>query len=208
MTSLATSTPDQLLDDDGYPTDEALAAIGSFTGTADELAAFLGSLMHYGSVRVDGFVDGYSNPAKRLTLVTGGWSGSESVVTALQETMFHIVGWESSSRGGKHTYTFTHGQWDSAIPWGKPTGPDPDRKAAMSQHNVTTETTGEYTEVTVDGLFRMTIVNGLATLHLANEDVHVERDEASRAMTIAPYHPRLAYVAPEARAQLRADLGL
>lgn len=52
----------------------------------------------------------------------------------------------------------------------------------MSQHNVTTETNGEYTEITVEGLFRMTVVNGLglATLHLANDDVHVERDEASR----------------------------
>lgn len=78
----------------------------------------------------------------------------------------------------------------------------------MSQHQVTTETTGDATEITVDGLFRMTIVNGLATLHLANQDVHVEQDKESNTLTVAPYHPRLAYVAPELRAQVRADLGL
>ena len=44
------------------------------------------------------------------------------------------------------------------------------------------------------------------TIHLANQDVHVERSED--VMTIAPYHPRLAYVAPELRSQIRAELGL
>jgi len=78
----------------------------------------------------------------------------------------------------------------------------------MSQHKVTTETTGDSTEITVDGLFRMTVVNGLATIHLASQDVHVEQDKSVNILTIAPYHPRLAYVAPELRDQVRAELGL
>ncbi|HEX9225236.1 MAG TPA: hypothetical protein VF885_01105 [Arthrobacter sp.] len=78
----------------------------------------------------------------------------------------------------------------------------------MSQHNVTTETTGDSTEITVDGLFRMTIVNGLATLHLADPGVFVEHDKSTNVMTLAPYHPRLAYVAPELRTQRRVELGL
>lgn len=81
-------------------------------------------------------------------------------------------------------------------------------KGTMPQHHVTTETTGDSTTVTVSGLFRMTIVNGLATLHLANRDVHVEQDKAANALTVAPYHPRLAYLAPELRDQVRAELGL
>lgn len=52
----------------------------------------------------------------------------------------------------------------------------------------------------------MTIVNGLATMHLANDEVHVDRYEGT--FVIAPYHPQLAYVAPELRAQRRAELGL
>ncbi len=78
----------------------------------------------------------------------------------------------------------------------------------MSQHQVTTETTGDATEITVGGLFRMTIVNGLATLHLANQGVHVEQDKTANTITVAPYHPRLAYVAPELHDQVRAELGL
>lgn len=76
----------------------------------------------------------------------------------------------------------------------------------MSRHSVTTETTGEYTEITVDGLLRMTVVDGLATIHLDNENVHMDRSDD--VVTIAPYHPRLAYVAPELRDLVRAELGL
>ncbi|MBG0738743.1 hypothetical protein IV500_04830 [Paeniglutamicibacter antarcticus] len=78
----------------------------------------------------------------------------------------------------------------------------------MSLHHVTTETTGNSTTVTIDGLFRMTVVNGLATIHLAGKDVYVERDDSANVITVAPYHPRLAYVAPELRDQIRAELGL
>ena len=76
----------------------------------------------------------------------------------------------------------------------------------MSRHSVTTETTGEYTEITVDGLLRMTVVDGLATIHLDNENVHMDRsaDVANNALS----HPRLAYDAPELRDLVRAELGL
>jgi hypothetical protein len=78
----------------------------------------------------------------------------------------------------------------------------------MSQHKVTTETSGDSTQVTVDGVLWMSIVDGLVTIRLANDGVYVERDESVNGMTIAPYHPRLAYVAPEAREAIRAELGL
>lgn len=78
----------------------------------------------------------------------------------------------------------------------------------MSQHKVTTETSGDSTQVTVDGVLWMSIDGGLVTIRLANDSVYVERDETVNGMTIAPYHPRLAYVAPEAREAIRAELGL
>lgn len=78
----------------------------------------------------------------------------------------------------------------------------------MSQHKVTTETSGESTQVTVDGVLWMSIVHGLVTIRLANDGVHVEQDEAVNGMTIAPFHPRLAYVAPEHRDAVRRELGL
>lgn len=120
LASISRMLSRQLIDNEGYPTDEALEGLGTFDGTADEMADYVGRLMHNGSARVEDYVDDFKLPGKRLTLVTGGWTGCESVISGLQETMFHIVGWESSARGGKHTYTFTLEQWDSVFPWGIP----------------------------------------------------------------------------------------
>ncbi|GAA4033392.1 hypothetical protein GCM10023063_16260 [Arthrobacter methylotrophus] len=78
----------------------------------------------------------------------------------------------------------------------------------MSQHKVTTETSGDSTQITVDDVLWMSIVDGLITIRLANDGVYAERDESVNGMTIAPYHPRLAYVAPEAREAVRAEVGL
>jgi hypothetical protein len=73
---------------------------------------------------------------------------------------------------------------------------------------VTTETTGDTTEVTVEGLLTMTIQNGRAVIELANVNVHVDRDLPANLLTISPFHPRLAYVAPELHDEFRAELNL
>ncbi|ACL42291.1 hypothetical protein Achl_4340 (plasmid) [Pseudarthrobacter chlorophenolicus A6] len=78
----------------------------------------------------------------------------------------------------------------------------------MANHKVTTETAGDSARVTVDGVLWMSISDGHITIRLANDGVYVERDEEVNGITIAPYHPRLAYVAPELRDQMRAELGL
>lgn len=116
----ATEPDDELIDEDGYPTDEALDRISAFTGTAEEMAAYVQSLMYNGQAAVEDFVDVIGHPGKRLSLITGGWSGCESVVGALHGTMFHIMGWESSFRGGRHTYTFSLEQWNMTFAWGNP----------------------------------------------------------------------------------------
>lgn len=78
----------------------------------------------------------------------------------------------------------------------------------MSSSKVITQTTGDVTEVTVDGLLKMTIHNGTAVVELANENVHVDRDLPTNLLTITPFHPRLAYVAPELHDEFRAELNL
>lgn len=60
----------------------------------------------------------------------------------------------------------------------------------MSQHKVTTETTGDSTQVTVDGVLWMSIVDGRITIRLAHDGVYVEPNESVNGMSIAPYHPR------------------
>jgi hypothetical protein len=111
---------DELIDEDGYPTDAALDRISTFTGTAEEMTAYVQSLMHNGRSQLEDFTDDFGRPGKRLVLVTGGWSGCESVIGALQGTMFHLMGWESSFRGGKHTYAFSLPQWEMSFAWGHP----------------------------------------------------------------------------------------
>lgn len=115
--------PEELIDEDGYPTEEALAHLRTFHGTAEDLVAYVRSLMHNGRSVLEEVTDDYGRPEKRLTLITGGWSGCESVVSALSETMFHLMFWESSFRGGKHTFTFSPAQSEMSLHWGIPTAP-------------------------------------------------------------------------------------
>lgn len=78
----------------------------------------------------------------------------------------------------------------------------------VSQYKVTTATTGDSTHVTVDGLLQISITGGRVTIELDNKDIHVDRDVPANMLTILPYHPRLAYVAPELHDEVRAELGL
>lgn len=112
--------PDELIDDDGYPTDEALDHLRTFAGTTEEIVSYVRSLMYNGLSVLEDYTNGFGKPEKRLTLITAGWSGCESVVGALHETMFHLMFWESSFRGGKHTYTFSLPQWEMSLAWGNP----------------------------------------------------------------------------------------
>lgn len=41
---------------------------------------------------------------KKVTLVTGGWSGNEDIVRALDTNLAFRLSWEASFRGGKHIY--------------------------------------------------------------------------------------------------------
>lgn len=122
--------PDELIDDDGYPTDEALDHLRTFHGSTEDLVAYVRSLMHNGRSALEDYTNDYGVPEKRLTLITGGWSGCESVVSALSGTMFHLMFWESSFRGGKHTFTFSQAQWEMSLHWGLAAAPAPDQSQA------------------------------------------------------------------------------
>jgi hypothetical protein len=111
-----------VLDDDGYPTEDGLVALDQFDGAPEALVAYIGTMMeHYGFANVEDFIDDFGNvPSKRLTLVTGGWSGCEEVIGRLSNTLFHFAFWESSWRGGKHTYVIPAKLWGHEGWWGKP----------------------------------------------------------------------------------------
>lgn len=87
-----------MLDDDGYPTDEALDIVAAWPHTdIPGLIAFVRDLWRYPNFWTD---DG-----DRLCISTGGWSGNESLIAAMQRNrMFWIMCWYRSMRGGHYDF--------------------------------------------------------------------------------------------------------
>jgi len=96
-------------DEDGYPTEELLEYIKSYSYTdgwkplMDLVYAEWSYDFPYRAITVeeDHFV---------YELSTGGWSGNESLVDALKENhMFWIINWYSSRRGGHYVFKIRKG---------------------------------------------------------------------------------------------------
>jgi hypothetical protein len=93
------------LDDDGYPTDETLTLIRKFGSIGEAtpnwalLLAFCTSIWRYPD-----YVE-ISEDGRRFVFATGGWSGNESIIEALQGNgFFWILCWFQSERGGRHVF--------------------------------------------------------------------------------------------------------
>ncbi|MFS0885353.1 hypothetical protein [Aeromicrobium sp. 179-A 4D2 NHS] len=103
-----------LLDDDGYPTDEAIEYIENFRGTPQHLTTLIADLWHLYDI------EPVSDPETghvTVELVTCGWSGNESIISALNQTSYRLLGWQSSERGGRHVYEFGADFWTSEAVW-------------------------------------------------------------------------------------------
>lgn len=85
-------------DEDEYPTEDTLQRIANWSWTDFE------ALLEY----VTACVDGYGRAWKEndeFRIATGGWSGNESIIDALQKnTVFWAMYWNSSHRGGLYTF--------------------------------------------------------------------------------------------------------
>ena len=97
------------LDDDGYPTDTALNTITdwSFDRGWIPLMEFVKSLWwtpEFGWRQLD-INDDNNHPVHQYTLVTGGWSGNESIILAMQKNYFFwATAWVQSRRGGHYIF--------------------------------------------------------------------------------------------------------
>lgn len=106
------------LDEDGYPTKDALDAIINFSYEKDynDLFKFIESLWHlkwFGWNAEDPKVETYTSydgvlcerTSTEYFLSTAGWSGNESLIKAMQaNSMFWSDCWVSSRRGGHYEF--------------------------------------------------------------------------------------------------------
>lgn len=87
-------------DKDGYPTEATLEAIKQWPHTD-----FAGLMDFCGEAwRYPDYWDRTFN-GRRIEAHTGGWSGNESIVTALQDNfIFWTICWMESKRGGHFVF--------------------------------------------------------------------------------------------------------
>lgn len=87
--------------EDGYPTEEELELIRNWPlGDQNGLLKWLEDNWHFGDW-------GFRRGEDYLELHTGGWSGNEEIIGALQESrsLFWLFNWQRSERGGHYYFT-------------------------------------------------------------------------------------------------------
>ncbi len=92
-------------DVDRYPTDKDLDFIKNWDiKDISGLIEFLESIWWMADW-------GFKQLGNKLELHTGGWSGNESIIGALQQTMFWMMTWQKSERGGHYWF-----EWGKQAP--------------------------------------------------------------------------------------------
>lgn len=92
------------LDKDGYPSEKTLHAIEIWLDDYGSLMFFIQDYieLNYGwcsGDRPDGFDTGV------WSVITGGWSGNESIINALKKNkLFWLNHWQQSTRGGSYIF--------------------------------------------------------------------------------------------------------
>ena len=99
------------LDNEGYPTDEFLEKIGKFEVIPD-IWEFIEEIRNAWWADDWGFkltkiykIKGWNSGKYRtLQLHTEGWSGNESIIEALKNSMLWVMYWQKSIRGGHYYF--------------------------------------------------------------------------------------------------------
>ena len=97
-----------------YPSEADIKAIEEFKGKPLDLASLVCTTWKY----EDYAKMTHRNGKTYLRLATGGWSGNEEVIYALQGTMFWAVYWHRSTRGGLYEFIIED-ESNFVADWGK-----------------------------------------------------------------------------------------
>lgn len=90
-----------------YPSDEHLESIREWSGSWRELMTLVRELWWKANLRgwCTAHIVNEMDDVLKYEISTGGWSGNESLVEALQEnTMFWLSCWQQSRRGGHYIF--------------------------------------------------------------------------------------------------------
>ena len=84
-------------DNNGYPTDESLEYIETYQGDYEDLLQEVAlAFTDYGT---------YTNYNNKWCFATGGWSGNEMIINALESNhLFWALCWQASRRGGYYEF--------------------------------------------------------------------------------------------------------
>lgn len=115
----------EMFGSDGYPTDEWLDYMRTFTGTTGQLVELLTKAMRNGGVMVESKLDDFKRPIREVYMFTGGWSGCESIIGHLERSFFWFAYWYQSRRGGGYWFHVPEKRWDEQLadwPWAREKG--------------------------------------------------------------------------------------
>jgi hypothetical protein len=93
-----------LVDDDGYPTERGIAAVRDFHGSPTQLVDLLEQLWWTPTLMtVDEWLDAQLRTVVRVSLATGGWSGNEQLIDALDgfDVPPEVLGVQPSRRAAR-----------------------------------------------------------------------------------------------------------
>jgi hypothetical protein len=105
---LTNPTPDPTFDADGYPTDETLKIIETWPINSNDSIASLLEYVKKAWTYNFPVNSGGSERESWIYIATGGWSGNESIISALEgNIIFWVLCWLESHRGGGYKF-LTH----------------------------------------------------------------------------------------------------
>lgn len=98
-----------------YPSQSDLERVKKWSekdGDHFALVLFLDEIWNkdYGAVEIKDIENEMGEKMKEVRFITGGWSGNESILSAVIGTWFHHVCWESSHRGGMMIFHVPRGK--------------------------------------------------------------------------------------------------
>jgi len=98
------------VDDNGYPNDDMLDQLQKTDNVKDAASWLLNIFpklvrsMPFGHLEISDGSDDFGNPIKIVSYSTGGWSGQEDLITAVEKSIIGILYLYSWRRGGHYVF--------------------------------------------------------------------------------------------------------